>query len=130
MQRDRFMRRTLNVTAIANLGAALMFAFPESLGGLAGLPTPVPTVYSATLAVLVALFGATYAWLARQPVIDRPLVVFSALGKTSFVIVVLLCWLSGQVPFITLLTASGDLVFAGIFAWWLLGERGAELPSR
>jgi hypothetical protein len=122
MKRDRLMRATLHVTAVANLGAALLFAFPESLGSLAGLPSPVPAVYGATLAALVALFGATYAWLARQPVIDRPLVVFSAAGKTAFVAVVLFCWLAGQVPFVLLLTASGDLVFAGIFVWWLTGQ--------
>ena len=122
MERDALMRRTLNVTAIANLGAALMFAFPDSLGSLAGLPAPAPALYSATLAVLVALFGITYGWRARQPVIDRPLVVFSAAGKTAFVIVAFFCWLAGQVPFLTLLTAGGDLVFAAIFVWWLAGE--------
>ena len=121
MEHDRLMRRTLNVTAVANLGAALMFAFPDSLGSLAGLPAPVPALYNVTLAALVALFGVTYGWLARQPVIDRPLVVFSAAGKTAFVLVVFFCWLAGQVPFLTLLAAGGDLVFAAIFVWWLFG---------
>ena len=74
MDRDRIVRRALGVSVPFNLGGALAFAFPESLGRLAGLPTPAPPMYSAPLAFLVALFAGTYAWLARQPHIDRPLV--------------------------------------------------------
>ena len=120
--KDRVMRRALGVTAVANAGAALLFAFPESVGRLAGLPAPVPRLYSAFLAVLVALFGATYAWLARQPVIDRPLVAFCALGKIAFVAVVLACWLLGDVSALSALAASADLAFAAVFGWWLLGN--------
>ena len=43
-------------------------------------------------------------------------------GKTAFVLVAFFCWLAGEVSFVTLLTAGGDLVFAAIFVWWLLGE--------
>ena len=82
----------------------------------------MPVLYSATLAVLVALFGATYAWLASQAVIDRPLVAFSAIGKTSFFVVALGCWLAGEVSGLGVLSASGDLVFAAIFARWLMAD--------
>ncbi len=116
---DQLMRRALRVTAILNVGGALLFAFPQSLGQLAGLPAPVPPLYSVFIAFLVALFGATYAWLARQPRIDRPLVAFSAIGKTGFVLIVFVCALLGEAPWRAVMTASGDLVFAAIFAWWL-----------
>lgn len=125
MDRDHFMRRALRATSVFNLGGALLFAFPASLGQLAHLPVPVPHIYSASLAVLVALFGGTYAWLARQPQIDRPLVVFAALGKASFFAVVLACWLLGEAPALGVVAASGDLAFAAVFAWWLLGQAGA-----
>jgi len=121
MDRDRVMRRALSASAFFNLGGALLFAFPASLGQLAGFPAPVPHLYSVFLAFVVALFGGTYAWLARQPRIDRPLVAFSALGKTGFFVAVLACWLLGEVPGRAVLGASGDLAFAAIFAWWLLG---------
>jgi len=121
------MRRALRTSFVFNLFGALGFAFPGSLGRLAGFPSPVPHVYSATLAVLVALFGCTYGWLAGQPRIDRPIVVFCALGKAGFFAVVLGCWLLGELPGIALGAAAGDLVFAAIFFWWLLG--GAEAPA-
>jgi hypothetical protein len=126
MDRDRIMRRTLNASVFFNIGGALLFAFPGSLGRLAGLPAPVPAVYCATLAFLVALFAATYAWLARQPRIDRPLVAFLTVGKAGFFTVVLVCWLFGAASTLSLAAASGDLMFAGIFAWWLMG---ATVPA-
>ena len=116
---DTFMRRALWASVPYNAGGALLFLFPASLGRLAGLPLPAPHVYTATLAVLVALFGGTYAWLARSPEINRPMVVFCALGKAGFFAVVLVCWLLGEAPGLGVVGALGDLTFAGIFAWWL-----------
>jgi len=122
VDRDLVMRRALWASVFFNLAGAVGFAFPGSLGRLAGLPAPVPHVYSATLAFLVALFGGTYAWLARQPRIDRPIVAFCAIGKAGFFAVVLACWLLGEMPGFALVGAAGDLLFAGVFAWWLLAE--------
>jgi len=119
MTNDQLMRRALRATAVLNLAAALVFAFPGSLGQLAGFPAPVPRMYSAFVAFLVVLFGCTYGWLARQPRIDRPLVAFSALGKAGFFAVVLVCGLLGEVPARAVVAASADLVFAAIFVWWL-----------
>jgi hypothetical protein len=124
MERDQIMRRALRATCALNFGGALLFLFPDSLGRLAGLPGPASPFHSVFLAFLVALFGATYGWLARQPRIDRPLVGFCALGKAGFFSVAFACWLLGELPGRGALTASGDLLFAGIFAWWLLGESG------
>ncbi len=122
MTRDDLMRRALHATTFANIAASALFAFPDSIGQLAGLPTPVPHLYSSFIALLVLLFGVTYGWLARQPVINRPLVAFSAAGKSTFFAVVLICWLLGEVPVLSVLFAAGDLVFAAIFVWWLFGE--------
>lgn len=125
MDRDHIVRRALRVSAVFNFGGALLFAFPSSLGQLAGLPAPVPAVYCASLAFLVALFGATYSWLARQPHIDRPLVAFAAIGKAGFFVVIFICWIFGAAPARGVLAAIGDLGFAAVFAWWLLGEAPA-----
>jgi len=127
VDRDRVVRRALWTSVPFNLGGALTFAFPESLGRLAGFPTPVAPVYSATLAMLVTLFAVTYAWLAHSPAIDRPLVAFSALGKAAFFVVVVACWLAGEAAGRAVLAASGELVFAGIFTWWLVTTSPAAL---
>lgn len=124
---DSLMRRALWASVPYNAGGALLFLFPASLGQLAGLPGPVPHVYTASLAVLVALFGGTYAWLARQPQIDRPMVAFCALGKAGVFTVLLVCWLLGEAPGRGVIAALGDLGFAVVFAWWLLGDTAAPI---
>jgi hypothetical protein len=121
------MRRALWTSVVFNLVGALGFAFPATVGRLAGFPSPVPHVYSATLAFLVALFGLTYGWLARQERIDRPIVVFCTIGKAGFFTVVLACWLLGELPASALRAAAGDLALAAVFAWWLVGE--VEAPA-
>jgi len=117
---DDMMRRTLWASAIFNLGGAVMFAFPASVGRLAALPVPVPTVYSVLLALFVTLFGGAYAWLASQARIDRPMVAFSAIGKASAFAATAACWLAGEAPGLAVLAITGDLVFAAVFTWWLL----------
>lgn len=129
MDRDRLMRRALWVSVPFNLGGALAFGFPESFGRLAGLPAPAPPVYTASLAFLVALFAGTYAWLALQPRIDRPLVGFAVLGKSGFFVIVFALWLRGEASTQFLIAASGDLMLAAIFAWWLLGKPAAAAAS-
>ena len=124
MDRDRLMRRALGISVIYNFGAAVLFAFPSSWAGrCAGLPAVVPALYRVLLAFFVVLFGGAYAWLARQPKIDRPLVGFAAIGKAGAFGIILALWLVGTSPGRGVLTASGDLVLAAIFAWWLFGDR-------
>ena len=121
MDRDTIMRRALTATVPFNLVAALMFAFPASLGQLAGLPVPVPSFYAAMLTLFVVLFAGAYAWLARQPVIDRPLVAFLAIGKASVFVLVLVWWMLGAASGLSVIAGAGDLAFAAIFFWWLSG---------
>jgi hypothetical protein len=122
MEKQTIFRRVLWTSAVFNLGGGLLFAFPSSQPSqLAGLPTPVPAVYSTLLALFVILFGGAYAWLALQPTIDRPLVAFAAIGKTGAFCIALVLWLVGEAPLRSVFAVSGDLVFAGLFFWWLSG---------
>ena len=131
MDKDAFLRGALWVSVVYNVGAALLFAFPSSpLGQFAGLPTPVPPIYGALLAFFVVLFGGAYAWLARQPTFDRPLVALAALGKAGVFAIIVTFWLLGEAPGRGVLAAAGDLVLAGIFAWWLLGAQHGTPADR
>jgi hypothetical protein len=122
MNKDNLMRRALWVSVVTNLSGGLLFAFPSStLGQLAGLPPTAPPIYCALLALFVVLFAGAYAWLALQPNINRPLVAFAAIGKAGAFAVVFVFWILGMAPGRGVLPATGDLVLAGIFAWWLLG---------
>jgi hypothetical protein len=115
------MRRVLWASVAFNAVGALLFAFPGSIGRLAGLPTPVPVVYSAIVVWFVLLFGGSYAWLASQPVIHRPMVALAAIGKAGAFGVVLLCWLAGAAPGVAVVAIAGDLLLALVFGRWLVG---------
>jgi hypothetical protein len=98
MARDRVMRAALWTSVPYNLAGALGFVAPDALVLIdPPFPRPVPRFYGAQLALMVALFGGAYAWLARRPVIDRPLVTLTMLGKAGFFALVVLFWASGDV---------------------------------
>ena len=132
MNRTAVMRAALWETAFWNVIGSLSFIFPESLGQIFGLPAPAPHLYTWFIAFIIDLFAVTYAWLARQPEIDRPLVVVAALGKTGLFAIVFACWLLEELPGRGAALASVDLAFAVIFFWWLSGERSASsaVPQR
>ena len=124
---DDFIRRALWATAFMNLGAGLIFAFPGSmLGQVAGLPADTPALYRGTVALFVILFGGTYAWLARQLHINRPMVGLGAIGKAAFFTLTAGLWLFDAVPARLVLVAAGDIVFAGLFFRWLLAPASAN----
>lgn len=129
MDTDKFIRVVLWVGVVYNLFGALPFAFPSSpLGQFAGLPIPVPPLYNILLAFFPLLFGGAYAWLALQTKIDRPLVAFAAIGKAGAFVVIFMLWLFGAVQGRVVLGDIGDLIFACLFAWWLLKtKQGAKL---
>jgi hypothetical protein len=122
VDRTTVMRTALWATAFFNAGACIMFFFPASLGQILGLPLPAPPLYVWFDALVIGIFAGVYAWLARRPEIDRPLVVVAAIGKAGFFAIVLLCWLRSEVPLRAPVLALGDLIFAAIFCWWLLGD--------
>lgn len=131
MSRDKVLRCSLAASVVFNLFGALIFGFPSSpLGQFAGLPSSVPGIYRAFVALFVLLFGCVYAWLACQRHIDRPLVALGAIGKAGAFAVVLIFWLAGEAPTRGVAAATGDLVFAGIFAWWLLASRNGAATGR
>jgi hypothetical protein len=69
------------------------------------------------------LFGGSYAWLALQARMDRPLVALAAIGKASFFVLIFVLWLAGEASGRGVLAASGDMILAAIFAWWLGSEQ-------
>jgi hypothetical protein len=106
-----------------NAVVAGMLLFPWRLGGLDALPEVNPVYYRWMLAYFVALFSATYGWLALQREISRPVVALAALGKTGVFVVSLVCLLRGDIPARTLAVACVDLVFALYFFAWLRTTR-------
>lgn len=121
------MRGVLRFGALFNFGAALLVAFPDTIGAFTGLPATGPFFYRWLLVLFVAVFGAAYAWLAQQPEICRPVVVLAAVVKTGVFIVAMVCWSIGDIPLRSLPPAVCDLIFAAIFVWWLGASRRQAL---
>ena len=129
MNRELLLRRALRASAFFNAFGAYLFAFPASFAGqLAGLPGDVPAAYRALTALFVLLFGGAYAWLAAQPAIDRPFVMFGAIGKACAFATVLVLWLDGAAAARSVAMISGDLAFAALFAWCVAGLQ-PEVPA-
>lgn len=117
---DALFRRLLWIAAAFNVFGAVLFAFPAAPPGqLLQLPADVPLTYRAVTALFVLQFAGSYVWLALQPRIDRPLVGFAAIGKSVFFALVVVLWALHELSAMTVATASGDLVFAGLFLLWL-----------
>ena len=131
MSRDKLLSKVLWAAAGFNVVGALVFAFPaSSLGRLAGLPGDAPSAYRAFTAFFILLFGAAYAWLARQPQPDRPMVVFGALGKGAAFALIVLLWLAGAASGMGVALGAGDLLFAGLFLWCVRGGRAMATSRR
>jgi hypothetical protein len=127
------IRGALWTSVALNLLGLLAFA-PAALGDAAPLlPLPAPRFYAAQVALTIALFCGVYAWLARQPRINRPLVVVGALGKLGFFLLYAAYSAAGDLPASAVPQAAPDLVLAVIFLWWArteqLGTR-ANVPAR
>lgn len=102
-----------NALGVAAL-APVALGFPSTM-----LPVAVPPWVAAQLAFVIALFGGVYAWLARQPRINRPLLVVGALGKLGFFGLNLAYAMASDIPMDMVVNATPDLAFAGVFLWWV-----------
>lgn len=127
----RWMTTALLATAVMNLAAGMAFLPPaQPLRALVGMPDGEP-VYLATVALFVLLFGVGYAYVGFTGRDERLFLALSAIGKISFVTIVTFYWLAARLPLQAVVTASGDLVFGAMFAWWLLTSRsGSRIPVR
>jgi hypothetical protein len=120
---ERLTRFSLWLAFVFNLLAAAVFATPASaLGQLLGLPASVSPIYSVMVAFFVALFGCAYAWLARRPSIDRPLLALGCIGKTGAFVIATSLWARGEVSSLLFVVALGDLAFAAAWFAWLRSE--------
>jgi hypothetical protein len=69
---------------------------------------------------LIVLFGVGYARVGRDPKHNRGVLVLGVLGKTAFALFWIAQFVAWRATTLLALGAVGDLVFAGLFARWLL----------
>jgi hypothetical protein len=122
MSRPNLLRLALRVSVFVNVCGALMFFFPTSIGSLVPLPLPVPLLYSAFCGIVIATFAGVYAWLARQEVPNRELVLVGAIGKFAFFVVCVASWLAGESTVSLPVSAIADAALATAFLYGLPGR--------
>ncbi|MCU0646458.1 MAG: hypothetical protein MUF00_00565 [Gemmatimonadaceae bacterium] len=115
---ERLIRAALwSAVALNASGTALFGA--HAVGVDTGLlPVTAPRYYMAMLAWTVALFGALYVWLLRQPAIDRRFVTLAGAGKLGFFLVAVLYGVLGEIPARAVLNMLPDGVLGTLFLWW------------
>lgn len=86
------------------------------------LPVPFSPFLGGQVAYVIALFCGVYLWLARQPIVCRPLVVVGAFGKLGFFFLCVAYSAFGDVPGLVAISALPDLML-GIAFLWAVRER-------
>lgn len=122
-----WMRIALGLTAVMNLGGALAFA-PITKAGpeMLNLPGPVHPIYLWMIAEFIAVFGVAYAWCAATGRAPRLFIAAGAAGKLLFFATLVAFWLSGALTFGAAAGGIGDLLFGGLFLFWLIQTRDGD----
>ena len=116
------LRIILKISAAFNLFAAVLLAFPLTLGKLVGLPEPGSLFYSLMLSLAIAIYGAIYYWLSVSQLINRALLIFAMVGKFGVFVIAIFCFLSGAIESKAVGPAIVDLVFGLAFMAWLISN--------
>lgn len=124
MENPRWFRWVLLVAAFMNILGALTFMPPfPVLRTLAQLPQPEPPLYAWMLALWILFFGLAYLRLAFAKTQERLLLQVGTAGKLSFVVLLVVYWLQGDLPSLALQAGLNDLIFACLFAFQLYQNR-------
>jgi hypothetical protein len=109
------MRNVLLITAAMNLFGAVLFVplFPY-FREFYGLPTATHPLYLWIIASWIFFFGLCYLRLAITGNRERLFLTIAAAGKISFSILMIIYWLSGEIPAIAGVGSLFDL-FIGLF---------------
>ena len=117
------VRISLAVSAPFNVLAGIAFAHPAGIPGVwLGLPTDTHALYSMFAGYMIGLFGIAYAWMAFQPSIAKPLLMFGAVGKLGAVAIVAALFMAAQVPLSLLLLIAPDILLALLWLFYLIRE--------
>jgi hypothetical protein len=123
--RDRADRLMLTVAALWNWAVSLPFLLADGpVRALLKLP-PNPDLMSSQLFFSAVFFlGCGYLWVARAPGRNHAMLGVGALIKLAVFGIGLTYWLKGALSAVALAPASIDLVFACLFAGFLIRRSG------
>ena len=113
---NKWMKLALLATAAMNMFGAILFVpFLPVFRNLFGLPQNSHPLYLWTIAAWIFLFGICYLWLGVTGRRERLFLFIATAGKLSFVVLMFVYWLIGEIPARAALASFGDLFFGAIF---------------
>jgi hypothetical protein len=123
MTRRTYYQRMFYAAAIYNwLAAAATIAktvFPSQIP----IDSPFDRFGGQVFALMVAVFGYGYFIVARDPARNEGLVQIGIAGKLLIFILFLAYAIGGTFPYILMIPACGDVIFAALFLEFLLVGR-------
>jgi hypothetical protein len=115
----KWMRWTLFATVIYNAFGVLLFIPLLTFGRrLIGIPDAHP-FYLWLVTIWIGSFGILYARVGITARNDRAFLLIASIGKFSFFGLMLTYYLAGDFPMVAPVVASGDLICALLFSYWL-----------
>lgn len=120
---DPFLRKALAATAVMNIaGSATFTPLGDGLRAFVGIPAAHP-LWPLSVGTFILAMGFGYAALAITARPERLFLATAAVGKASFALLLMAMGAAGEIPALAAAAGLPDLVFAGIFARWLLATR-------
>jgi hypothetical protein len=116
-----WMRAAVVATGVMNMFGTLLFLpASESLRTANGFPAGSHAFYLSIISSWIFLFGLCYLWLGFKGRDERLFLVIGAAGKAAFVAIAFLFAALGEVSLTTAMSTLPDLVFATMFAYYLV----------
>jgi len=123
---ESFYRTVFLIGAIWNVaGGVFIVVFTGWIFKLSGLTPPDPPNYYQSWIALFTVFGIGYYLAYRDMYLNRNIILLGMIGKVAFAadfIIDMLIY-KGQIPVFFLVPVIGDLVFAVLFAGFLVWVR-------
>ena len=119
-------RTLFRIAALFNWSAVVFFLPALGIADRLGHGAPTGTPFEHVGLGAIALFGIGYWMVASAPEQNRGIVQLGLLGKVLAIAVVVGHYIAGNVSLPLALVVSGDIVFAVLFARYLVGTREAH----
>ncbi|MEX1665285.1 hypothetical protein [Zhongshania arctica] len=117
-------RLLFQISAIFNGIACLILFAPFGIAGQLGVrPIPAGGPFELIAVSAIALFGLAYFWVSKNPYGNLQLVKLGLIGKIAVVAIVYYSAFVGTASLEFAALASGDIVFSGLFIWFLVDAK-------
>lgn len=124
MKREKYYRSLFLIAALWAwlVSVPYIFVYKHTFP-LVGMKIPESPVWFIFSCMCVALFGLGYFMVSRNLETNKGIVVMGTIGKIMVFILFLACTITGEISPLLMINASADLLFAVLFAEFLLFDK-------